>query len=142
MVFLFFVSCGEQGTVPKPNNLIPEETMVDILYEITLINASKGHGGQLLEKMDILPSNYLYEKYSIDSTQFAASNVYYASVPKHYEQFYKTVEERLVEKRREIQILVDLQKKEQDSIKAANKKKTDTSKNEESQKRLLKRTSS
>jgi len=35
-----FVSCND-GSVPKPDNLIAKEKMIDILYDISLLEAIK-----------------------------------------------------------------------------------------------------
>ena len=94
IVFLMVVSC-KNSTVEKPDNLIPEDRMKDILLDIALLNAARTVDAETLRKNNIRSEAYIYRKYDIDSTQFARSNLYYASRPNRYNAMYKEVEERL-----------------------------------------------
>lgn len=83
----------------EPENLISENKMVDILYDIALINAIDNSYPQVLKNHDIKVMNFVYNKYGIDSVQFVESDRYYASVPTLYEGIYKAVEDRMEIKR-------------------------------------------
>ena len=73
---LIFMSCGN-STVKKPANLISEDQMVEILFDVILINSAKGVNKQLLQNNIENPLNYIYRTYGIDSLQFTESNTYY-----------------------------------------------------------------
>ena len=91
---LILYSCTE-AVIEKPENLIPEDTMVDIYFDISLFNASKNSGYDKLSEHAIDSWDYLFKKYSIDSTQLASSGIWYASKPLVYESIYEKVELRL-----------------------------------------------
>lgn len=103
-VLLVFVSCKD--SVQKPDNLIPEEKMQDILYDIALMEAIKVGDSKSLQEKGINPDTYIYQKYKIDSLQFSKSDQYYASDVKNYEKMYGKVLKRLEMKKAEIDSLV------------------------------------
>ena len=98
---LFFIlislilSCKE-GVVKKPENLIEKEIMVDVMYDLALLEAIKYQSPNALQAHKINPDEYIYKKYKIDSAQFAQSNMYYASDYKEYKKMYDQINSRLV----------------------------------------------
>lgn len=54
------------------------------MYDLYILNAAKGVNRKLLELNGIMPLDYIYRKYGIDSLQFAESNTYYAYDSKVY----------------------------------------------------------
>lgn len=91
---LALLSCGEE-VVEKPNGLISKEKMVDILYDMAIINAAKTTGPHVMENRGFKPMPYIYDKYNIDSIQFVSSDLYYASQPLEYEEIYRKLEDRI-----------------------------------------------
>lgn len=92
LVLLF--SC-DTATVPKPDRLIDEDKMVDILYDLSVLDAVRSQKPYMLTKENIDPNTYIYSKYKIDSVQFAQSNKYYASQINLYKKMYGRVGKRL-----------------------------------------------
>ena len=95
-IFLIFYSCGsltEENV--KPNNLIPEDKMIDILYDMSLISVSKGINKRILENNGMKPKNYILKKYNIDSLQFVVSNEYYSKDLEIYLSIYEEVLNKL-----------------------------------------------
>ena len=82
MVSIFF-SCG-QVDQEKPENLIGEEKMSDLIFELALFDASKGFVMKGETARIGLNSESFYKYHNIDSVQFAVSNSYYAKQPKAY----------------------------------------------------------
>jgi hypothetical protein len=78
-----------------PENLISKEKMVDIIYDMTLINVAKGVNKSILENNGIIPEQYLFNKHSIDSMLFAKSNEYYSYDLKTYKTIYDNVKIKL-----------------------------------------------
>ena len=108
---LFFFACEEQ-LVEKPENLIPREQMISILYDIAILNAAEEINSDVLHEYEINPSEFVLTLYGIDSVVFAKSDLYYASLPKEYDAIYAAVKERLdTEKAR----LDELRKQQGDS---------------------------
>lgn len=117
-IFLIVVfSCAEK-LLDKPKNLIEKDKMILILNDLAIVNAAKVTNVQILINHEINPTEYIFEKYSIDSLQFVESDRYYASIPEEHEEIYLAVEANLeAEKTR-----FDNIKKRKDSLKAAAKK--------------------
>ena len=97
---LFFIlislilSCKEE-VVKKPENLIEKEIMVDVMYDLALLEAIKYQSPNALQVHKINPDEYIYKKYKIDNTQFVQSNMYYASDYKEYKKMYDQINSRL-----------------------------------------------
>ena len=95
-ILLIFCSCGfvnDENLVP--DNLIAEEKMVDILYDMSLISVSKGINKRILENNGMKPKKYILKKYNIDSLQFVLSNVYYSKDLERYLKIYEEVLNKL-----------------------------------------------
>lgn len=119
VIFLgLLISCNEK-VVEKPVNLIPQDKMATILYDVALLNAGKIINESTLNEYDIQPMAYIYTKYGIDSVQFVKSDTYYASMPTEYEAIYTKVRDRL---ERDEKFFEEKRKQEQDSIREAKKK--------------------
>ncbi|WP_340077308.1 DUF4296 domain-containing protein [Leptobacterium sp. I13] len=88
------ISCKEE-VVEKPEDLISEDKMVEIIYDLAIFNAAKGISIAKLEEGNVKLETFIYERYHIDSTRFANSSIYYASEPEIHLGIYKKVEERL-----------------------------------------------
>lgn len=78
LILISLVGCNSVDKPEKPKNLIAKEQMSDIMYDLYILNAAKGVNRKLLELNGIMPSDYVYDKYGIDSLQFSKSNAYYA----------------------------------------------------------------
>ena len=108
IVILFF-SCQE--AVEKPNNLISEDKMINILYDIALLEGIKSDYSLNQQSLD--PEKFIYKKYKIDSLQFVQSNAYYASDVQNYKEMYQ-----------KLTVKIDLKKTAVDSLlKVKNKPK-------------------
>ncbi|MDL5510959.1 DUF4296 domain-containing protein [Arenibacter sp. M-2] len=119
VIFLgLLLSCNEK-VVEKPENLIPEDKMATILYDVALLNAGKIINESTLNEYDIQPMAYIYNKYGIDSVQFVKSDTYYASIPTEYEAIYTKVKDRL---ERDEKFFEEKRQQKQDSIKEAKEK--------------------
>jgi hypothetical protein len=103
IVILFGCNKNIQKT-PMPDNLISEEKMVDVIYEMTLMSVSKGVNRRILENNGVIPEKYIFEKYNIDSLQFVLSNEFYSNDLNKYLDIYNRVKEKLQENK---QIIMD-----------------------------------
>ena len=121
---LFFMSC-ENLDMKKPSNLISEDQMVEILYDVVLINSAKGVNKQLLQKNINNPQAYVYEKHNIDNLQFAESNAYYTFKSDTYKSIYEKLELKLTTQKTEYEALLEEKKRINDSIRERKKTKID-----------------
>jgi len=125
LVFLIVSSCSNK--MPKPDNLISEDTMADILTDLSLISASQGINKRVLEANGIESKAYILKKYNVDSTQFANSNEYYSNHIKTYQRIRSKQKARLNAKKtayKKIEAEEKKEKKKQDSIRRARNRKT------------------
>jgi|SRR6056297_960317 len=118
LVLFIVCSCGEK-LIQEPDNLIPEDKMVQILKDMAIVNAAKSTNMGILKDNDVEPTSYVFEKYEIDSLQFVESDRYYASLPLKYEAIFTEVEAQLEEKK----TYLDEQKKINDSLKLLESKR-------------------
>lgn len=117
-IWLAFVSlsCQEIEKPKKPDNLIPKDKMAEVLYDITLLNATKSYSPKMIAESNIDYHDYVYKKHGIDSVQFAESNFWYSHHIDAYLAIYNQVEERLIAQKRKWKDSLDLEKKIQDSL--------------------------
>lgn len=117
LILIILIGCGDSERPAKPEKLIPQETMSNIIYDVFLLNAARGINKQVLEKNNVLPQDYVYKKYSIDSLQFALSNEYYSYDTKIYQSIMDRVRTRLEFEKKKNDSISEIERKEKDSIK-------------------------
>ena len=114
--FVTILSC-RNASYDKPDNLISEDKMVDIISEFMIINAAKGVNKKILEDHIKDPTAYVLEKFGIDSMQFEQSNAYYARNIDRYTAIYNRVNQNLESKKSAIENRIETQNKRLDSLK-------------------------
>jgi hypothetical protein len=67
-----------KNAVDKPSKLIAEDKMIDVMYDLSILDAIKYQNPASLETYKINPSQYIYKSIKL-TAQFAQSNIYYAS---------------------------------------------------------------
>lgn len=127
LVSLIF-SCKE-AVIKIPENLIEKEVMVDILYDLSLLEAINFQTSKPLEAYKLTPSQYIYQKYKIDSLQFAQNNMYYAADYKAYKKMNEQINTRLDKNKILIEGVIKKEKKRAlllEKSKSKRKKKSET----------------
>ncbi|RAR50384.1 DUF4296 domain-containing protein [Flavobacterium lacus] len=134
---ILFLSCKDNG-VKKPSKLIKEDKMIDIIYDISMLDAINSVNPGALGDNNINSRTYIYKKYAIDSLQFAENSAYYASDLKKYKKMYEAVENRLDENKKIADSLLKMKQEEEnkkaselrtrskDTLEAKNAKKATT----------------
>jgi hypothetical protein len=120
VVLILFLSCKEEA-VEKPDRLIEKGKMVNIMYDLAILEGIKYQNPTSLVTYDINPSKYIYKKYKIDSLQFAQSNVYYASNYEDYKDVFDEIIKRIDDQKEVMDSLVKMENKKKmklDSIKS------------------------
>ena len=90
-----FVGCRKEETVKAPKKLIDKAVMVNVFYDLALLEASKYQMMSKTEYQKISPKEFIFKKYKIDSAQFSQSNIYYASAIEEYKAMFEQVQKRL-----------------------------------------------
>ena len=111
---------------PKPENLISKDKMVEVLYDMVLINTAKGSDRRTLERRGIVPQDYIFSKHNIDSLQFVESNDYYSYNIDVYDEIFSKVKSKLEKDKTRINKLKEEEQAKKDSIKELNKLKLDS----------------
>ena len=81
-LLIFFAGCEEKELVPKPENLIPEETYVKVITELQLLDAWVYTSEEVLNPDSIMQE--MFSSYEITEAQFEQSHAYYQSNPENH----------------------------------------------------------
>lgn len=105
LIFFFAISACDKSHIEKPENLIGEKQMIDMLVDVHLAEATFNIGKYNDENMKNSSSADFYysvlEKYQVPDSVFEKSFVYYASQIKQFERMYRQVMNRLNEMEQE-----------------------------------------
>ena len=115
------MSCQDVQKTEKPDDLIPEDKMIDVLTELSLVHAARNYNKFKLENTGINPDEYIYEKFDIDSLQFEKSNDYYSEQYTQYERIYDSVKVRLQIMKSRLDSIREIEVRIEDSIKRVQK---------------------
>lgn len=119
LVLFLSVSC-KKDLVKEPKRLIEKGKMIDIMYDLSLLEAMKYQNPLSLDSVDADPKKFVLKKYKVDSLQFAQSNMYYASDYNTYKEMYDEIGKRLAVNERAVDSIVKIEDKK--AAKAAAKK--------------------
>ena len=93
-VLALFVSCKEE-LIKKPENLIDKKVMVDIIYDISILDAIRNQNPTSIDSFKINSRDFIFKKYKVDSLQFVKSNVYYSADYESYKLMFDEVVKRV-----------------------------------------------
>ena len=99
LLFLAFISC-DKLPVEKPENLIKEKKIIDMLIDIHIAEATYNHMRYDSIVRNSSSANFYYsvlEKYQVPDSVFEKSFIFYASTPKQFEKMYREVMNKLSE---------------------------------------------
>lgn len=125
-LLVLFSSCNKD-LVEKPDNLIDKRTMIDILYDMSLLDALKYQNPNSLYSNNINPKTYVYKKYKIDSLQFVKSNAYYAADYREYKKMFDALNDRLKKEKAKADFIIKKEKAKVAALKKAKAKKVQDS---------------
>lgn len=121
LLVCFLFSC-QKPAVEKPDNLIEKEVMVDILYDLSLLEAIKYQDSSPLKTKNITPYQFIKFKYQVDSSRFAKSNMYYASDYKIYKKLFEQLNARLDKNKSLMEAKIKKEKNKIELLKKAKQK--------------------
>lgn len=125
-LLVLFSSCNKD-LVDKPDNLIDKSTMIDIMYDMSLLDALKYQNPNSLYSNNINPKTYVYKKYKIDSLQFVKSNAYYAADYREYKKMFDALNDRLKKEKARADSVIKKEQKKAAALKKAKAKKVQDS---------------
>jgi hypothetical protein len=99
-IFCFFVgiillTACKKETAEKPQHLVSEDEMTNILYDMAVLQAMKSYNNVALTEKGINARTYIYKKYKLDSLQLVQNHAYYAADLEKYSKMVRTVTERI-----------------------------------------------
>ena len=89
IIFIFIIGCSSN----VPEDLISEEKMESIIFDIMILNASSSY--DLKIDNDMISDELIFRKYDIDSAQFYNSGLYYSRNRKIHFNIYSNVKRRI-----------------------------------------------
>lgn len=93
LLAFLFLACGDRAE--KPEKLLSERDMENVLYDLSLLQAMRSYTPATLNDNDVDAKSYIYRKYDIDSATLSQNHIYYAADLEKYENLQKKVAERL-----------------------------------------------
>lgn len=121
VVLSMLFSCKKE-LVKTPNRIIEKDKMVDIMYDLALLEAIKIQNPSSLDSIKINSNDYIFKKYKIDSLQFAQNNIYYAADYKEYKKMFEKIKSRLDKNKISVEKLIKDNKKKEDVLKKEKQK--------------------
>ncbi|WP_310557190.1 DUF4296 domain-containing protein [Flavobacterium sp.] len=120
------ISCSSKTDIPKPDKPIDKAVMENILYDLALLQALKSSNPEKLKKNAINPKTYIYQKYKIDSLQFAQNSKYLAMNTEDYKLIFDRIVKKLENQKTVVDTLIKREaklksKRIKDSLTKANK---------------------
>lgn|SRR5690554_5616487 len=100
VITILFLGCSKEKDL-KPENLIPQDQMEEILYDLSLFQAIRNTNYTLYQSENMELEQYIYKKYNIDSLQFAQSHKYYIADVEQYEQMLDRLLQRIDQEKNE-----------------------------------------
>ncbi|WP_319591994.1 DUF4296 domain-containing protein [uncultured Draconibacterium sp.] len=94
------ITACENEIIPKPEHLIKEKKMIDMLVDVHLADAAFNHFRYDSIMLNNRTENFYYsvlDKYEVPDSVFERSLIYYESFPKDFEKMYRKVMSRLSE---------------------------------------------
>lgn len=110
MVLFLSVSCKKE-LVKQPAKLIEKEKMVDIMYDLAILEAIRYQKPMSLDSLESDPTKFILRKYKVDSLQFAQNNMYYASDYESYKEMFDDVNKRIAVNQRAADSLAKIDEK-------------------------------
>lgn len=112
LVIFLSVSCKRE-VVKQPEKLIEKDKMIDIMYDLSLLEAMKYQNPISLDSIETNPTKFILKKYKVDSLQFAQNNMYYAADYENYKEMFDEVGKRLAKNQRDTDSIVKIEEKKQ-----------------------------
>ena len=105
LIAVFTAFACSKPPVKKPENLIGEESMVDILVDVHLAEASfnsRRHRDSIVGNSSSVNFYYaVLQKHGMQDSIFEKSLLFYASQPRRFEKMYRKIMNQLTEKEQE-----------------------------------------
>lgn len=110
LVLFLSISCKKE-LVKEPAKLIEKEKMINIMYDLSILEAMRYQKPLSLDSIDSDATKFILKKYKVDSLQFAQNNMYYASDYENYKDMFDQVNKRIAVNQRAADSLAKIDEK-------------------------------
>ena len=93
-VVIFCWACDGSTPVNEPEKKITPEIMEDIFYDLSVMKSVQNSKNLNEEFKSYFGTQYIYEKYGIDSLQLIQNQMYYVQKPKLMKKIFQNLEIR------------------------------------------------
>lgn len=95
IALIFLASCSDINNVERPDDFYGDEKMVEIMTDLYLMEASMTANRTAFTSLEMLPHDFIYEKYKTDSIVFSKNLNYYADRNSKYKEIMEQVQLKL-----------------------------------------------
>ncbi|OYU85679.1 MAG: hypothetical protein CFE24_00275 [Flavobacterium sp. BFFFF2] len=95
VVVLLLLGCKKSELIPKPDQLIDEEKLSLMMYDLAVIDAIKAQSIPNNPYNQVKAKEFLLRKYQIDSLTYAKSVQYYAADAEKFKLICESVKKKL-----------------------------------------------
>jgi len=93
IIIFIFLSCGNNEQ--RPENIMSKDQMIEFLFDVNLINSSRGFISKSENNYFMVRDTMLFRKHEIDCLKFVRSNNYYTKNPKLYMEIYDGIDKKI-----------------------------------------------
>ncbi|PZD77737.1 DUF4296 domain-containing protein [Mesonia sp. K7] len=124
---LLILSCQDVKKAKKPDNLIPEDKMVEVLVDMHKLDALISVNRVAYDLRNVESHELIYQKHQIDSLQFEQSSDYYSEDFNTNERIFQQVKDRLEAEKKVVDSLQEIEQTKKQTIKEENREKEEDS---------------
>ena len=92
LFFIFLISCNNQK---KEDDIMTIDQMVNFLFDVNLINTSRGFTNISKNNYFLIRDSMLFKKHDIDCLKFVRSNNFYSRNPNLYLDIYEGIDVKI-----------------------------------------------
>ena len=92
-IMLSLISCNNKVQVPK--DIMSKDQMIEFLFDVNLINSSRGFVSKSNNNYFMVRDSMLFRKHAIDCLKFVKSNIFYTKNPKLYIEIYDGIDKKI-----------------------------------------------
>lgn len=93
ILIIIFLSCKRNEQMPE--NLMSKDQMIEFLFDVNLINSSRGFVSKSDNNYFMVRDTMLFRKHAIDCMKFVRSNNFYTKNPKLYMEIYDGIDKKI-----------------------------------------------
>ena len=93
ILMLSLISCNNKVQVPE--DIMSKDQMIEFLFDVNLINSSRGFVSKSNNNYFMVRDTMLFRKHAIDCLKFVKSNTFYTKNPKLYIEIYDGIDKKI-----------------------------------------------